>query len=444
MKHRTHPVVLILATAVAFSAIWVLCRAQTLNIPPKYLLTEKHLVLLSAPQVVAGPVVLDAKWSPDGVRVAAIRSTERYMLDSPVPELRLVVWSAGRQSREMWRMDMSPDAMPRVAWITPEIVTVELKWHEKVQGLDPAGKVIWSDMPHQSVLWVDATRDQVKTIPEIPGDRLYVSPTRPLAFLFSPIQRTLTLLKPDGNAIKKLPLPDKTVWRKFHEADDWAEDGIHVLLDAQETTNDGSETDFRQYALNAKTGEIQLDWKSPLMTHVLPQPELRLTRTDQEIKLGRRTQRLHPLWLESAGGGEQPQALLTSDSSAGKISPLGTSVLYLSDHAAFVTPLRIGPKEPFLTALKARLGSNAKQLGLAMRMYAADYDDALPSADLASQNVFEPYHKNNDLYEGFNYSFPGGALPPTDQLSATQIGSVDGPGGKWIIYGDGHVHWTAP
>jgi len=73
-------------------------------------------------------------------------------------------------------------------------------------------------------------------------------------------------------------------------------------------------------------------------------------------------------------------------------------------------------------------------------MYAADYDDALPLPNMPVQSAFEPYHKSNDLYDGFNYTFPGGELSPKDR-AGTELGGIDGPGGRWIIYGDGHVVW---
>ncbi|MCW3052598.1 MAG: hypothetical protein JWN14_1768, partial [Chthonomonadales bacterium] len=76
----------------------------------------------------------------------------------------------------------------------------------------------------------------------------------------------------------------------------------------------------------------------------------------------------------------------------------------------------------------------------AMAMYAQDYDDALPLPNMPVQSAFEPYHKSNDLYDGFNYTFPGGELSPKDRAS-TELGGIDGPGGRWIIYGDGHVVW---
>ncbi len=432
----------ILATGAVLSAAWGWGRAQRVNTPPKYLLTDKSLVLLTAPQLVAGPVVLDAKWSPDGVRVAAIRRTERLVLDRPVNEMRLVLWSKGRQSHEIWQREMDIENQPHVAWISPAFVTVEMQWSDRVQTTDAGGRSALVPTLHQGILWVDVTREEVRTIETRPGDLLYVSPSQPCAVLFSSEQHSLSVMKPDGNVLKKIPLPEKAVWTQYHQAEQWSPDGLHVSLTATEPgLGSPPEQVFKTYRLNVQTGVLDTENQPEAAARKIRPAALRLVQTDQEVKFGRRTQRLHPLWLESATGGEQPAALLAADSTGGTLGATGEAVLYLSEQAAWVTPLHIGPKEPFVTNLKLALQSNAKQLGLAMRMYSQDYDETLPSADIGIQGALRPYHKSDGLYDGFNYTFPGGALPSGDALAGTQFGSIDGPGGQWIIYGDGHVGW---
>jgi hypothetical protein len=444
MRNRVHPLGLMLTASVVFSAAWALCHAQTLRTPPKYVLTDTSVIVLSAPQVIAGPIVLDARWSPDGVQVAAVRRTERYLLDKPIREMRFVLWNAARQSRELWRMDMEPDVLPRIVWITPTVATVELKWSEVTQSVDPSGKPILTGTPHQSVLWVDTTREQVKTIAELPGDHLYVSPSRPLAVLFSPLQRQFTLMKPDGTPLKRIPLPDKADWTSYRTEDEWSEDGLQIGVELIEPVNGTEKLRRHAYALNVQTGELRPGGLPASTGHSAPAGPLRLARSDHAVTFGRQTQKLHALWLESTRGGDQPQALLAADSTGGTISPIGSSVLYLSEQSAFVTFLHSGPKAPFIAAIRAVRQSNAKQLGLAMVMYAQDYDSALPTPGATTQDALSPYHKSNDLYDGFNYTFPGGNLPPNDKLPGTELGYVDAPGGRFVIYGDGHVMWRSP
>jgi hypothetical protein len=258
----------------------------------------------------------------------------------------------------------------------------------------------------------------------------------------------MIVLKPDGTVVKRLPLPEKTTWPRFHEADSWSEDGLHVTVEAIEQSGgngaNGPVTILKTYALNIQTGELAATPDQPVPAHPSLKATLRLALTDQMVKFGHHIQHIHPLWLQSTMGGERPETLLAADSTGGTLSPTGVAALYLSADAAWVTPLRIGPKEPFVSNLKAALQSNAKQLGLAMVMYAQDYDDALPSPDMAIQSAFEPYHKADYLYDGFDYTFPGGAVPSGADRANTEIGTIDGPGGRWIIYGDGHVMWQSP
>jgi hypothetical protein len=84
--------------------------------------------------------------------------------------------------------------------------------------------------------------------------------------------------------------------------------------------------------------------------------------------------------------------------------------------------------------------SNAKQLGLAALMYAQDYDEVLPTGD-GINGKLAPYLKNESLFDGFTYTFGGGSLSGIDKPAETELGFVTGPGGRAIIFIDGHVKW---
>lgn len=429
------------ALACLLSTVWRPGSAQSLNPLPKYLLTEKNVVILTAPQVVAGPTVLDAKWSPDGVRIAAIRRTQRFALDTPIEETHLVLWSASKQSHDVWGREMMLTAGPHLSWLTPEICTVELKWTELVRGTDANGQVVITPVPHQGILWVDSAHDRVTPIDEQPEDHLYISPGHPFAALLSPAQRQLILLKPDGSTLKRIPLPEKTTWRHYLPEDRWSADGLHVQLYAEVPLDDKPGQTLREYDLNIQTGELKFGQVTAPPAPKAAQTGLHLTQSGQHITYGRRTQFLRPLWLENTEGGKQSAVLLTSDASSGKISPLGSSALYLSEGTAFVTPWRAVPKEPFVSNIKAVVMSNAKQLGLGLIMYAEDYDESFPTPSDSLQNDLTPYLRNNDLYDGFNYTYGGGRLADITNPAQTELGTVDGPDGQAVIFADGHVRW---
>lgn len=441
MTHRMPIARLALALGGIFAAATGLSRAQSLNPLPKYLLTEKNVVILTAPQVVAGPTVLDAKWSPDGVHIAAMRRTERFALDNMIQTMHLVLWSAGKQSQEIWQTDMTPSAMPRVAWLSPETCTVEIKWKERVQGTDANGNVDWHETPHQSILWVDSAHDKVKNIAEMPDDHLYVSPNRPFAALLSPSQHQMILLNLDGTIRKRITLPEKTSWKFFWPDDKWTADGLQVQIDAEVPRDDKPGQTLRSYLFNVQTGELKIDQLPPPSPAKPVQAGLHLTHSSHDLSYARRTQHLSPLWLENTENGKQSAALLAPNASFGKISPVGSSALYLSEQTAFVTSWRIGPKEPFVTNVKMAVLSNAKQLGLGLVMYAQDYDEAFPAPSATLQSDLHPYLLNNDLYDGFNYTFGGGDLAKIANPATTELGTVDGPDGQAVIFADGHVRW---
>jgi prepilin-type processing-associated H-X9-DG protein len=72
-------------------------------------------------------------------------------------------------------------------------------------------------------------------------------------------------------------------------------------------------------------------------------------------------------------------------------------------------------------------------------MLAMDNDDVVPSG--LSNDQLMPYLKNQDLLNGFNYTFEGGSLSGISNPTDTEMGYVIGPGGRAIVYADGHAQW---
>ena len=84
--------------------------------------------------------------------------------------------------------------------------------------------------------------------------------------------------------------------------------------------------------------------------------------------------------------------------------------------------------------------SNGKQLGLAILMYAQDYDETYPTPD-GINGKLAPYLKNESLFQGFTYTFGGGSMSGVERPAETEMGFVTGPGGRAVIFADGHVKW---
>lgn len=83
----------------------------------------------------------------------------------------------------------------------------------------------------------------------------------------------------------------------------------------------------------------------------------------------------------------------------------------------------------------------AKQVAVGLMIYAADYEDNLPANDGDINSKLGPYLKNNELLSGFTYTFGGGSLVDVERPAETEIGYIDGPGGRAAIYADGHAKW---
>jgi hypothetical protein len=105
------------------------------------------------------------------------------------------------------------------------------------------------------------------------------------------------------------------------------------------------------------------------------------------------------------------------------------------------------PKAAYLAARaaaeRATVISNAKQIGLALHMYAQDHNEAFPGASDDVANRIAPYLKNSSMTAGLVYTHSGGAIANIENPDKTELGYLPGSGGRAIIYADGHVQWKA-
>jgi hypothetical protein len=139
------------------------------------------------------------------------------------------------------------------------------------------------------------------------------------------------------------------------------------------------------------------------------------------------------------------ETLLTTESSA--------AVLFTRDGSLCAAPIFRLPAQAFEDVLRGiqrtATMSNAKQVGLALMMYSQDYDENLPLPGSGVQDAAAPYLKNPSVFanpgtgeKGFVYSYQGPTgVSQIGQPATTQLGFVSGPGGRAIIWADGHVTW---
>lgn len=137
-------------------------------------------------------------------------------------------------------------------------------------------------------------------------------------------------------------------------------------------------------------------------------------------------------------------ALVASDGQEAVLAPDLSAVAFASNGMILVRTILKMDAAKFKTehdaAEQALAMSNAKQAALALVMFSEDWDDSFPDQNGWSDKVM-PYVKNEKILGGFNYTFGGGMIGK-DKLATTQIGFTQGPGGRAVAYGDGHVVWV--
>jgi prepilin-type processing-associated H-X9-DG protein len=138
-------------------------------------------------------------------------------------------------------------------------------------------------------------------------------------------------------------------------------------------------------------------------------------------------------------------ALVSAEAEYAELSPLHDGVLYVTRGVAMYRPILELSKSEFEKGLKAASRAEsmnrAKQVALALIMYATDYDDQLPSNAAGWQDLVEPYCKNKEFFEGFQYTFAGGDMTKVEYPAATEMGFIPVDGGRIVAYLDGHVEF---
>ncbi|MBS1719267.1 MAG: hypothetical protein JST35_02345 [Armatimonadetes bacterium] len=127
-----------------------------------------------------------------------------------------------------------------------------------------------------------------------------------------------------------------------------------------------------------------------------------------------------------------------------RVSPTLNAVAYLQNGVLYIRPTIQVPVGDFRKALRERwkkeLLNNVKEAGIALTVYAADYDDVFPDG-FDFFNKLMPYVKNGDILSSFIYTFPGGESTNINDPAITELGYIPGPGGRAVVYADGHAKW---
>jgi hypothetical protein len=82
-----------------------------------------------------------------------------------------------------------------------------------------------------------------------------------------------------------------------------------------------------------------------------------------------------------------------------------------------------------------------REAGLAMIMFGADNDDKLPSSRADLYGLLGPYLRDSSVLDGFTYTLSGGSMASVKNPATTQLGYLDFPDGRAVVFVDGHAQW---
>lgn len=439
---------------------------QQPNIARDFVLTDNDAVGLMSPRVVCGSITRKLLWSTDGSVLLAHRMDVSGLenqfaqqikagnlgppppTEAITPKQELVFYSArGNKVKTVVPLGSAENQIQELTWVPGSQQVFVL--YERFS----------SPSPNQPVTSVAAyalisSEGRIQPLAEFaPGNQniqAEVSPTRPLIAMMEdhpptgnplaprPIQ--LKIVNTDGKALVNIQ-QNMNGFTTF----EWGRDGnIYLTVRSPGAKPRTLQTDL--FMVDLSGGKLTPIKKIPAFDEAEPKSKLTFRVVPAKIPVGMGSKETaDSLVLASTGKDQSEFAIVSTDANSGVVAPTGEYVAYISRGIAMVRPLVHIPKQAYLEAKAAakrtELLSNAKQAGVAFLIYAADYDDVLPTQDSDWRNNLDPYLKRPDILSDFVYAFKGGNLTDVEDPAGTVLGYINGPGGKAVVYVDGHAKW---
>lgn len=141
---------------------------------------------------------------------------------------------------------------------------------------------------------------------------------------------------------------------------------------------------------------------------------------------------------------KQQVLVITKDGLMGEVIGMNQGVWYMDRSGLYVLDLvPISAKDyevALIDVIKRETMSRAKQVGTAMMIYGADYDDCFPLAQGWAESIY-PYMKNSSLTDGFVYMMNGENMTEIEDITGTIVGFIETPYGTAYVRGDSSVVW---
>jgi len=423
--------------------------------------TKTDAYLMLPPQFICGPLVQQFAWTSDGEKLVVLRTNMKMTPDfvtsafgdhdvqqSPEPETEIYTWSAktGKVS-EVFHVKAADVLISDIQWITGSSSLV----FEGIDNTDQANPI--------SRIYVISNSGVVKTVLTEPINEdavIYPSPSKAMVALMSreftqkvstgdysapPNITVVRFFGPDGTLTPPIKLPTaRSLFR-------WTSDGRPFAMSFERDPKT-KKADKKWYALNPSDRSFHLaEPPAEFQKSMFPEPTNVFVVEDQAttLPINIKGTVAPTVIIRPRAEKDAEYGVVTTDGRRGEVAPNSTAISFESQGNALVRPMVKVPLDAYNAArtarLRATLLSNAKQVALSLIMFAADNNDNLPQNNAGWKNAIDPYLKNQQISDGFIYTFGGGNMSKIESPATTEIGYFTGPGGRAVAYSDGHCKW---
>lgn len=349
--------------------------------------------------------------------------------------------------------DLSPES-ESISWVSPTVALITSAVPQQIPT-DKTEKWIYDYKITKVDFGAGTSKDLISRRCE-PGrfPTLLVSKLQPGYYLIektlntttvkSDLKTTFVVTKFDLNGSQVSTVSATT--RGNAEIYEWTADSKHLLGKVSVYDKTTQKAKYSSIIFNLLNNTISETKEDLSMFQKQEEPELDFKITNSIATFGESKRVVPTLWLKNPKnpGPATSQVQVASDVNDCWMSPDLSNIAFLSHGKLFASEIVRMDLAAFAKAKEqaeiSEALSNAKQVATAVMIYSADYDDAMPLKDGFSDSVM-PYIKNQDLLNGFVYTYNGGPLSGLKDPATTEIGYSMTAGGKCVAFADGHVKY---
>ncbi len=440
-----------------------LCSISFCQMDPQrdFVASGKSAFLMLPPEFVCGPKVQQMVWGNDGVHLAVLRRFEDIttgMIKDLIaqqpgvraePEQQLIVWSpTNRKTTTVLRLKPSQGEITEVSWI---VGSSQMAVVGVFNPANPSGEVT------VGVMVVSSAGSTIPVAQFSVSERYEVLP--------SPYKSQVALVRFPNSNLPKAGSSEAikpSIVRTF---------GTNGILSPAFTMPEGSSlfwsSNGQLFALGFERDKSKPKKSVPVwyLANKASQKFERVATSPPDASPNEPTIK-HELEIQNLNAkaavkkigvnapivvvqAETPEedapTVVTTDGGEGQISPTYNAISYIYQGSAMVRPMVKVPLEAYkqakLAAIRMKLMNQAKQVALGLIMNMSDMDDNFVSNKGDWKTQLEPYMRDSSVFDGFNYTFGGGASGKINDPANTQLGYLEGTGGRAVAYADGHVKW---